>query len=89
MVFTDPPYNTGMGEKNADSTWLNHMFDDNYTDEEWEQFMSDFCSMYFMQMKDDTVCYMCLDWRRNYELIPHIKKHFHLSNTIVWDKMVH
>ena len=89
MVFTDPPYNTWMGEKNADSTWLNHMFDDNYTDEEWEQFMSDFCSMYFMQMKDDTVCYMCLDWRRNYELIPHIKKHFHLSNTIVWDKMVH
>lgn len=89
MVFTDPPYNTWMGEKNAGSTRLNHMFDDNYTDEEWEQFMSDFCSMYFMQMKDDTVCYMCLDWRRNYELIPHIKKHFHLSNTIVWDKMVH
>ena len=89
MVFTDPPYNTGMGEKNAGSTRLNHMFDDNYTDEEWEQFMSDFCSMYFMQMKDNSVCYMCLDWRRNYELIPHIKKHFHLSNTIVWDKMVH
>ena len=89
MVFTDPPYNTGMGEKNADSTRLNHMFNDNYTDEEWEQFMSDFCSMYFMQMKENTVCYMCLDWRRNYELIPHIKKHFHLSNTIVWDKMVH
>ena len=54
MVFTDPPYNTGMGEKNRDSTWLNHMFEDSYTDEEWEQFMSDFCSMYFMQMKDDT-----------------------------------
>lgn len=65
------------------------MFDDNYTDEEWEQFMSDFVSMYSMQMKDDTVCYMCLDWRRNHELIPHIKKHFHLSNVIVWDKMVH
>lgn len=89
MVFTDPPYNTGMWEKNAGSTWLNHMFDDNYTDDEWEQFMSDFVSMYSMQMKDDTVCYMCLDWRRNHELIPHIKKHFHLSNVIVWDKMVH
>ena len=33
------------------------MFDDNYTDEEWEQFMSDFVSMYSMQMKDDTVCF--------------------------------
>ena len=89
MVFTDPPYNTGMWEKNTGSTWLNHMFDDNYTDEEWEQFMSDFVSMYSMQMKDDTVCYMCLDWRRNHELIPHIKKYFHLSNIIVWDKVVH
>lgn len=104
MVFTDPPYNTGMTWESqwGDTLWkwdwkkkpkdwarLSHMFDDSYTDEEWEQFMSDFCSMYFMQMKDDTVCYMCLDWRRNYELIPHIKKHFHLSNTIVWDKMVH
>ena len=30
MVFTDPPYNTGM--KANDSTRLNHMFDDDYPD---------------------------------------------------------
>ncbi len=33
MVFTDPPYNTGMSVKtNNGSTWLNHMFNDAYSD---------------------------------------------------------
>ena len=89
MVFTDPPYNTGMWEKNSGSTWLNHMFNDNYTDEEWGKFMQSFVSIYNECMKDNTVCYMCLDRRRNHELIPYIKKYFHLSNIIVRDKVVH
>ncbi len=90
MVFTDPPYNTGMSEKtNNGSTWLNHMFNDDYSDEEWETFMSDFMTSINYSMKDDTVAYVCLDWRRNHELIPHIKSHFKLSNIIVWDKVVH
>lgn len=89
MVFTDPSYNTGMGSKNAGSTWLNHMFEDNYTDEEWVEFMGLFITNYSVIMKDNSVAYICLDWRRNYELIPHLKKYFHLSNIIVWDKMVH
>lgn len=102
MVFTDPPYNTGMtGESQGDNTlWrgdgkkregarLNHMFNDSYTPEQWQQFMHDFISNYYMLMKDNSVAYICLDWRRNYELIPHIKEHFALSNVIVWDKVVH
>lgn len=89
MAFTDPPYNTGMGEKNRDSTWLNHMFEDSYTDEEWDNFMASFVATLARSLKNDSVAYVCLDWRRNYELIPHIKEHFHLSNTIVWDKVVH
>lgn len=89
VCFTDPPYNTGMGKKNAGSTWLNHMFEDNYTDEEWNGFMEGFCDTISSSLKDDSVAYICLDWRRNYELVPKIKKHFHLSNTIVWDKVVH
>ena len=89
MVFTDPPYNTGMGEKNADSTWLNHMFEDCYTDEEWENFMASFVARLSEALKDDSVAYVCLDWRRNHELIPHLKEYFKLSNTIVWDKVVH
>lgn len=100
VVFTDPPYNTGMTaqtQAGSGGLWkgkgekarLSHMFDDRYTDEEWQQFMSDFCQMYYAFMKDNTAAYICLDWRRNYELIPHIKSHFDLSNTIVWDKVVH
>ena len=89
MVFTDPPYNTGMQEKNDHSTWLSGMFNDKYTDEEWQMFMSKFCEIYYKVMKENSVGYICLDWRRNYELIPHIKKRFVLSNTIVWDKVVH
>lgn len=90
MVFTDPPYNTGMCEKaNKNSTWLNHMFEDNFTDKEWEHFMSCFCEIYYNVLKENSVAYICLDWRRSHELIPHIKKHFKFSNLIVWDKVVH
>lgn len=102
MVFTDPPYNTGMtsksqegsgglwkGNKKDGKAWLSHMFEDSYTDVEWDKFLNDIISTYFAIMKDDSAAYICLDWRRNHELVPVIKKLFHLSNVIVWDKMVH
>ena len=106
MVFTDPPYNTGMTAQTQTSSgggtlWkgkggskkgksrLSHMFNDSYTDEEWASFMKNFCSMYESIMKNDSVAYICLDWRRNHELIPHIKDNFKLSNIIIWDKVVH
>lgn len=88
MVFTDPPYNTGMSAKSA-STRLKHMFNDDFTDDEWQNLLSSFCSNYWLSMKDNSVAYICLDWRRSYELIPHIKKHFKFSNLIIWDKIVH
>jgi DNA modification methylase len=106
MVFTDPPYNTGMTSKTqaggnpntlrkgngkkSGSTRLSHMFDDDYTDEEWNKFLNDFINSYFLFVKDDSVCYICLDWRRSHELVPKAKNAgFKFSNLIVWDKMVH
>lgn len=91
MCFTDPPYNTGMSQKsNKDSTRLNHMFSDSFTEEEWIRLMKHFTANIYACLKENSVAYICLDWRRNYELIPYIKKSgFHLSNTIVWDKVVH
>ena len=90
VVFTDPPYNTGMtSKKMGSSTRLTNFFDDSYTDSEWETFMAAFCQRYFEILKDNSVAYICLDWRRNHELIPHIKQYFQLSNVIVWDKVVH
>jgi hypothetical protein len=88
MVFTDPPYNTGM-KGTCDSTRLSHMFDDDFTDEEWNHLLDGFTKNIYIALKDNAVAYICLDWRRNHELIPYIKEQFHLSNTIVWDKVVH
>jgi DNA modification methylase len=66
------------------------MFNDSYTNDEWQDFMSSFVSSYWSLMKDNSIAYICLDWRRNHELIPHIKSSgFHRSNIIVWDKIVH
>jgi DNA modification methylase len=90
MVFTDPPYNTGITkEKAKKGIWLTGFFNDSYTDEERQKFMEDFTAQAYGALKEDSVAYICLDRRRNYELIPHIKNHFTLSNTIVRDKVVH
>ena len=101
MVFTDPPYNTGMTSESQKgsgglwkgtkgSTWLSHMFNDSYTAGEWEIFISSFIHSYWKIMKDNSVSYICLDWRRNHELIFHIEEcGFKRSNLIVWDKVVH
>ena len=91
MVFTDPPYNTGMKaiKDPCAKARLSHMFDDDYTDEEWDNFMRDFCARYDEFTKEDSFLYICLDWRRSHELIPHLKNHWKFSNLIIWDKMVH
>lgn len=107
MVFTDPPYNTGMSaEKNAGgrggTLWrgkkenvvpgkkkLSHMFNDDYTPEQWLAFIEDFCTSLDSAVKDDCFLFVCLDWRRSFELVPALKKLWHFSNLIVWDKVVH
>jgi len=91
MVFTDPPYNTGMSsKKNNGSTWLNHMFDDDYTTEEWENLLASLASSYWIASKDTSAHYVCLNWKRSHELVPiYIKQGFNYSNLIIWDKVVH
>lgn len=91
MVFTDPPYNTGMSaKKNRGSTWLNHMFDDDMFDDDWKEFLISMASNYWVFSKDTSIHYVCLDWRRSHELVPKFKEFgFKFSNLIVWDKMVH
>ena len=89
MVLTDPPYNTGMSGW-SEKARLSQMFNDSFTDEERDTFLHDFLSNYYLNMKENSVAYICLDWRRNHELIKVVKDTgFHLSNIIVWDKVVH
>lgn len=90
MVLTDPPYNTGMSaKKNNDSTWLNHMFDDDYTPEEYEKLLNEVMSNYNEITQENAVLYVFLDWRKMHELVPIIKKYYKYTNMIVWDKVVH
>ena len=90
MAFTDPPYNTGMSAKtNAGSTWLNHFFDDNYTDSEWAAFLPKIITALDAFTADDSATYISFAWKRNHELVPEIIKKFKLSNIIIWDKVVH
>ena len=88
MVLTDPPYNTGMDAKPG-STRLSHMFNDSYTPEQWETFLSDTFTNYFAVTKGDTAFYVYIDWRRVADIRRHMEKLLHVSNVIVWDKMVH
>lgn len=101
LVVTDPPYNTGMGGENTtfDYDWskdkkkekarLSHMFDDNYTDEEWAAFLADFFAMYFANTKGDCAFYVFIDWRRVADIRNEMEKIMDVKNVIVWDKQVH
>lgn len=91
VVITDPPYNTGMSkEKNYGSTRLNHMFNDNFSLEKWENIKS--CIFeHSLEHLENGVIYCFFDWRRIDEWIVMSKKYkeFKYSNLIVWDKVVH
>ncbi len=101
VVVTDPPYNTGMGGKNTtfDYDWskqkknekarLSHMFDDNFTDEEWATFLHDFFAMYYAHTKGDCAYYVFIDWRRVGDIRGEMEKLMDVKNVIVWDKQVH
>lgn len=88
MVLTDPPYNTGM-EADTKASWLSHMFSDNFTPEQWKEFLGKSSEMLGKVIQAEGFIYVFFDWRRSYELIPEMKKHYKYSNCIVWDKVVH
>lgn len=91
MVFSDPPYNTGMNNKKPQhgSTRLSHMFDDDFSDDEWLSFIDNFCRNFDIYTKENCFIFICLDWRRSHELVPFLKEKWKFSNLIVWDKVVH
>ena len=60
MVFTDPPYNTGMKPK-GDSSWMSHIFADALTEEEYTRLVTDSVNNCFDNTKSD--------YKFTYELI--------------------
>jgi DNA modification methylase len=104
MVFTDPPYNTGMTAQiqagQGDTLWegnkqkgekarLSHMFNDSYTDEEWSQFLVDVFNNYVVSTKGEAAMYVCIDWRRVADIKAAMENVMDVTNVIVWDKVVH
>ncbi len=88
LVVTDPPYNTGMKGKN-DSTRLSHMFNDNFTPEQWESFLKNVFDNYFVYTKGECVFYVFIDWRRVSDIRSELERLMDVKNVIVWDKEVH
>lgn len=90
MILTDPPYNTGMSaKKNSGSTWLNHMFEDNFTAEEYKEFLDKSCLVMDAFVKTDSVVYVFMGWKNNHVFVQSAQKRFVISNIVVWDKVVH
>jgi DNA modification methylase len=88
MVFTDPPYNTGMEGKDG-STRLSHMFKDSFSEEDWAKFLDDVFASYYAFTKEEAAFYVCIDWRRVSDIKGALGKIMKVSNVIVWDKVVH
>lgn len=101
MVFTDPPYNTGMTSESqkesgglwkgkAGSTRLSHMFDDDYTDEEWDSFLDSFLNSYFkfsnLIVWDKVVHGLGSDYKYTHEFIHVFKKGKPVLNTHQGDR---
>lgn len=91
MVLTDPPYNTGMQQKDesAGPTRLGHMFNDNYTSEQFNALLDSAFSNMVIATKGDAAFYVCIDWRKVGLLKEKLEKLMKVNNIIVWDKMVH
>lgn len=88
MVFTDPPYNTGM-EKKADATRLHHMFQDNLTKEQFNTLITDSLANMLIVTKGSAVFYVCIDWRNVGFIKQKLEQLMVVKNVIVWDKIVH
>jgi DNA modification methylase len=89
LVVTDPPYNTGMKPNGDAKARLSHMFNDSFTDKEWEDFIVGFFSNYNIYTKGQCAFYVFIDWRRVGDIKLGLEKIADVKNIIVWDKQVH
>lgn len=89
-VVTDPPYNTGMtpNPKNVKAR-LSHMFNDSFSDVEWDDLLSATFSNISIFTKSECAIYVFIDWRRAADIKRHLETIADIKNIIVWDKEVH
>lgn len=91
LVLTDPPYNTGMSQKESSgSTRLSHFFDDAYTDQEYQNLVDICAKEFYRVLKDDRYIYVYINWKEYPRWYNSLKvAGFDVKACIVWDKVVH
>ena len=89
LVVTDPPYNTGMKGNNNAKARLSQMFNDSFTDDEWEELKVGSFNNYNLFSKGECAFYVFIDWRRVAEFKAVLETIADVKNVIVWDKGVH
>jgi site-specific DNA-methyltransferase (adenine-specific) len=93
LVLTDVPYNTGMSQKTSNgSTWLSHFFDDDYTEESYQNLVDSSCKEFWRLLKDDRYIYIYIyiNWKEYPRWFYALKKvGFIIKACIVWDKVIH
>ena len=66
LVLTDPPYNTGMSQKNSSgSTWLSHFFEDDYTEENYQSLVDNCCKEFWRVLKNNRYIYIYISIGKN------------------------
>lgn len=88
LIVTDPPYNTGMKPK-ADSSWMSHVFNDSFTDEEYRNLLQQSLQNMYKVAKGECAFYVFIDWRKVGLLKDEMETILPVHNVIVWDKIVH
>ena len=68
---------------------LSHIFNDSFSDKEWEDFLTAIFNNYKLFTKGECALYVFIDWRRVADIKNHLEKIADVKNVIVWDKQVH
>jgi DNA modification methylase len=89
LVFTDPPYNTGI-KGSLSGTRFRNFFDDALTPEEYHTLVTTTARELFRVLKADRAAYVFINWKSLGIWLEELgRAGFRVKNVIVWDKVVH
>ena len=90
LIITDPPYNTGMTNKERkNDKWLNSFFNDKFTDIEYLNLIEGMFKESFRVLKNNSACYIFINWKQEPFLRKIGSKYFKFKQLLIWDKLIH
>ena len=87
MIFTDPPYNLNaedIGSIASDEDFV--MGGGEFTDEEFIDFLIKIINNLYEFSTDNSIHYICMDWRHALHLLTACKRYDKYKNLCVWKK---